>query len=204
MRYFAAVSLILCTFFLLACSSVQQTDAANPNPSILPIPVAPIPVTPAPIPNCGCNGPDCRCQSGKCDCDLDNGRCSIDCNCTQVSHKKPLTLNTAVDLALIENKPLCVWVAEVCVPCEKKLTNCLHVHVKEYERMNGIVVKDPCVIVAKPNNGAVFISGTVPGCPDDLPVQVQRILNPPAFIPQPQYFAPPPMFFGFSGGRGGC
>lgn len=174
-----------------AALALAQAGQRRPAPAPVPKP------QPKEIPNCGCDGLDCRCEAGKCVC-KSGDRCTIDCDCKR---KKDLSLSAAIDRAVAENRPLLIWIRQVCVPCQKAMPDCLHVHVTEYQGERDLV-QDCSVIVGRPDGrGGLTRVATIPGCPDDLKQQVQAALAPP----RPVFFAPPPpMFFGgFRCGGGG-
>lgn len=151
---------------------------------------------PKPCP-CGCScGTACACTfPGQCGDPI--------CTCGS-KPKKPLSFAAGYARAIKENKPLLIWVAQVCPPCEKKMPGYIHVHVKEYQGVSDLVT-EPSVVVGQPNGqGGLNRVATIYGCPDDLAAQVQAALSPPRqvfLLPPPP---PMPMFGGGFGGGGGC
>lgn len=142
---------------------------------------------------CGCScGAGCAC-SGAGDCGEPG------CTCAAAAQTKKF--NAAKARAIRENKPLLIWVAEVCPPCEAKMPGYVHARVKEY-----FGITEPCVIVGKPDGqGGLDRVVTIPGIP--TPEEVAAALNPPPMMAAPP--SPPPMMMrplmmmgGFGGG--GC
>lgn len=144
---------------------------------------------------CGCGCTTCACTyPAEC------GNPSCTCG-SKLAAKHALTLEEAADKAIRQNKPLLVWVAEVCPPCEKKMPGYIHVHVAGYSGYQTTIA-EPSVLVAKPDGqGGLNIVKVLPGIPDVR--DVQTALAPPrqVFLPPPP--PPMPMFFGGFGGCGG-
>lgn len=149
--------------------------------------------------DCGCGG-SCACCFGECGskhCPSANNR----------EHK--FILQAAAAAAFGENKPLLVWIAEACPPCEVKLKDCHHVHVPCYEGNRGLETA-PSVLVCYPNtDGGFNVVKRINDCPTDLVEQVRQALPKPVPAPRaPVFIAPPmspmmPVMSGFGGG-GGC
>lgn len=162
-------------------------------------------------PACDCGGrqgakkpPACQCFDD-CDCQLgqrgEDCACGGGCPCARLSGRKALTLAEAIDKAVRQDKPLLVWVREVCPPCEHAMPDYIHVHVSRYEGTNDVVTK--CgVIVGKPDGqGSIDRLATLPGFP--TAEQVAAVLAPKA-TPTMYYRPAPVMMMPMMGFGGGC
>lgn len=177
--------------------------------------------------SCGCCGSSCACSKDK---ETEKGLCPCgpSCKCTEGEcgsvncpslKKSPGPVEWALYMvqynkALVDNKPLLVWVGETCPSCERQWTSYIHARLSEYDGTDGVTDTGPEVIIAKPDGlGGMTIAGKLKGIP--VLNQVQEILSPkPAFQQQsyctPTVYSPPPMFMmpmpmmgGFGGFGGG-
>lgn len=57
----------------------------------------------------------------------------------------------ATEQCLAENRAMVVWVGYNCIPCERDLIACVHVHMQEFPSATA-----PCVIIAVPKNGEMI------------------------------------------------
>lgn len=142
---------------------------------------------------CGCScGGACQCASP--------GQCGEpDCTCGAAKRPARSSFSAAYHRAIAEGRPLLIWVAEVCPPCEVKMSGYVHAHVQQYDGYSGLVT-EPCVVVGRPDGmGGLVRVGTLPGIP--TPEQVRAILAPRLVpIAQPSYR---PAFRPVFCGRGG-
>lgn len=157
----------------IALANARQSVA---KPSAKPAPKAACP--------CGCSCTDCLCATGQ-PCG-DPG-----CICAA---KKGLSLSAALEKAVAYDRPLLIWVREVCPPCEAQMSEYIHVHVEQYQGANDLV-DYPAVIVGKPDGqGGITRVATFSGIPSKE--QVSEALNP---RPRMIYLPPPPMMMSFGG-----
>lgn len=146
-------------------------------------------------PSCGCSR--CLCVAdGKCICPC----CGVQ---NQPAAPAPSTFKLLFDRAMTEDRPLVMWIAEVCPPCEAKMRGYVHAHLEDYE---GDAT--PRVIVGRPNDkGGMDRLATFPGIPDTEQIKAAARGTPtPAPAPaQPvpvSFFRPAPMPM-FGGGMPG-
>ncbi len=152
---------------------------------------------------CGCGCVNCTCAfPGECG--------SPFCTCGGMSLRQA-ALDMAFERAIQENKPVLVWVAMVCPPCEKVMPDYIHVHVTSFRKFT-----ESCVLVGQPDgNGGIKHVVTFLGCPTAAEVSnvlAAKTSSVVSYIPPPiQQMAYSPMRSmpmmmggGGGGGRGGC
>jgi len=147
--------------------------------------------------------------------------CGPNCQCGFVGKKDPrpiewLVYEVQYNKALTQNKPLLVWVAETCPPCESKWTEFIHAHLSDYTPQGGLSYHGPGVVVARPNGDGMGMTVTakIDGIPTQASVDAAANISRQVFrvLPQVSYVQTPqvtfmPMASGCAGGNcgvGGC
>lgn len=128
-----------------------------------------------------------------CDCPATgNCTCGPDCSCEADVYREKY------NKSLSTGRPLILWIACQCPPCEMKLTSAVHCRLSCWQGNTT-----PQVIVCKPDGNCirkvVTYQGRIPSTEE-----VTSALSPKVAYTPPPMFYQPPMFFGGGGFGGGC